>query len=156
MNQWNKTNPRRLDLMTFQHWLKESTKPIPRTRFDDFPAMAPEVDKTSPRRLDLMIFEPWIQESTKLWFSWICYLAGTRALVMESWFDVYFRKWCSGANQMAFHDSQKSLQNHAFSRIVYLASTRAPVIAAHWCSGKVLLAPGSSLGAHGRSWWLLA
>ena len=76
--------------MTFQHWLKKSTKPIPRgsiwwlsghgsrsrqnqsqeARFDDFPAMAPEVDKTSPRKLDLMIFDPWIQESTKQWLSW--------------------------------------------------------------------------------------
>ena len=73
-----KTNPGRPDLMTFQHWLKKSTKPIPRcsiwwlsgvatrrrenqsqeARFDDFPALAPEVDKTSPRRLDLMIFWP--------------------------------------------------------------------------------------------------
>ena len=75
---------------------------------------------------------------------------------MESLFDVYFRKWCSGVNQIAFHDCQKSLQNHVFSRIVHLAGTRAPVIAAHSCSGKVLLAPGSSLGAHGRSWLLLA
>ena len=75
---------------------------------------------------------------------------------MESMFYVYFRKWCSGASQIAFHDCQKNLQNHVFSRIVHLASTRAPVIAAHWCSGKVLLAPGSSLGTHGRSWWLLA
>ena len=75
---------------------------------------------------------------------------------MESLFYVYFRKWCSRASQIAFHDCQKKLQNHVFSRIVHLASTRAPVIAAHWCSGRVLLAPGSSLGAHGSSWWLLA
>ena len=40
------------------------------TRFNDFSALAQEVDKTSPRRLDLMIFEPWIQESTKQWHSW--------------------------------------------------------------------------------------
>ena len=81
----DKTSPRKLDLMTFQHWLKKSTKPIPRgsiwwlsghgsrsrqnqsqeARFDDFPAMAPEVDRTSPRRLDLMTFRPWLQKSTK-------------------------------------------------------------------------------------------
>ena len=40
---------------------------------------------------------------------------------MESLFDVCFRKWCSGASQIAFHDCQKSLQNHVFSRIVHLA-----------------------------------
>ena len=80
----------------------------------------------------------------------------TRALVMESLFYVYFRKWCSRASQIAFHDCQKNLQNHVFSRIVHLAGTRAPVIAVHWCSGRVLLAPESSLGAHGSSWWLLA
>ena len=50
---------------------------------------------------------------------------------MESLFDVHFHKWCSRANQIAFHDCQKKLQNHVFSRIVHLASTRAPVIAAH-------------------------
>ena len=81
----DKTSPTRRDLMTFQHWLKKSTKPIPRgsiwwlsghgsrsrqnqsqeARFDDFPAMAPEVDKTSPRKLDLMTFRPWLQKSTK-------------------------------------------------------------------------------------------
>ena len=86
----DKTNPKRLDLMTFRPWLQKSTKPVPgcsiwwlsghgsrsrqnqsqEARFDDFPAMAPEVDKTSRRRLDLMIFEPWIQESTKQWLSW--------------------------------------------------------------------------------------
>ena len=51
---------------------------------------------------------------------------------MESLFDVYFRKWCSGANQIAFHDCQKCLQNHVFSRIVYLASTRAPPDISYW------------------------
>ena len=74
---------------------------------------------------------------------------------MESLFYVHFRKWCSGANQIAFHDCQKCLQNHVFSRIVHLAGTRAPVIAVHSCSRRVLLAPESSLGAHGSSWWLL-
>ena len=60
---------------------------------------------------------------------------------MESLFDVYFRKWCSGANQIAFHDCQKNLQNHVFSRIVHLAGTRAPVMESlfdvyfrKWCS----------------------
>ena len=37
-----------------------------------------------------------------------------------------------------------------------MASTNAPVIAALGCSWRVLLAPGSSLGAHGSSWRLLA
>ena len=41
---------------------------------------------------------------------------------MGSLFDVYFRKWCSRVNQMAFHDCQKKLQNHVFSRIVHLAT----------------------------------
>ena len=47
---------------------------------------------------------------------------------MESLFYVYFRKWCSRASQIAFHDCQKKLQNHVFSRIVHLASTRALVL----------------------------
>ena len=40
--------------------------------------------------------------------------------------------------------------------MVHLAGTRAPIIAALWCSGRVLLAPGSSLVARGSSCWLLA
>ena len=89
-------------------------------------------------------------------FSWICYLVTTRALVMESLFYVYFRKWCSRVSQIAFHDFQNQMQNHVFSRIVNLASTRAPVIPALGCSWRVLLALGSSLGACGKCWWLLA
>ena len=67
----------------------------------------------------------------KLLFSGICYLVSTKALVMESLFYVYVRKWCSRASQVAFHDCRKKLQNHVFSRIVNLASTRVPVIAVH-------------------------
>ena len=86
-----KINPRSPDSMTFQPWLKKSTKPVPggsiwwhsslgsrhrenqskEARFDDFLAWAPEADKTSPGMLDLMIFWPWIQKATKQWFSWI-------------------------------------------------------------------------------------
>ena len=66
-----------------------------------------------------------------LWPAELCRAVGTRALVLESLFYVYFRKWCSGASQIAFHDFRKQLQNHVFSRIVHLAKTRAPVIAAH-------------------------
>ena len=47
---------------------------------------------------------------------------------MESLFYVHFHKWCSGANQIAFHDCQKSLQKHVFSRIVHLAGTGALVL----------------------------
>ena len=67
---------------------------------------------------------------------------------MESLFYVYFRKWCSGANQITFHDCQKNLQNHVFSRIVHLASTRAPVIAS------LMLREGSvgSWELSGRPW----
>ena len=35
-------------------------------RFDDFLALAPEVEKTNPRKLDFMTFWPWIKKSTKL------------------------------------------------------------------------------------------
>ena len=86
----DKTSPRKLDLMTFWPGLQKPRKQITggwfnelsnfgsrnrqnqsqEARFDEFLAMAPEVDKTSPRKLDLMIFEPWIQESTKQWLSW--------------------------------------------------------------------------------------
>ena len=38
----------------------------------------------------------------------IYYLVSTRALVLESLFCSYFRKLCSGANQIAFHDYRKS------------------------------------------------
>ena len=34
-------------------------------RFNDFSALAQEVDKTSPKKLDLMTFRPWLQKSTK-------------------------------------------------------------------------------------------
>ena len=34
-------------------------------RFDDFLALALEVDKTIPRRLDLMTFWPWLRKETK-------------------------------------------------------------------------------------------
>ena len=81
----DETDPRMLDLMTFWPWFQVSTKPIPGcsiwwfsghgsrcwrnrsqdTRFDDFLAMAPNVDETDPRMLDLMIFWPWLQMSTK-------------------------------------------------------------------------------------------
>ena len=60
---------------------------------------------------------------------------------MESLFYVYFRKWCSRVSQIAFHDCRKILLNHDFSRIVYLASTRALVLESlfyvifrKWCS----------------------
>ena len=79
-------------------------------------------------------------------------MVGTRALVMESLFYVYFRKWCSRASQIAFHDCQKKLQNHVFSRIVHLAGTGAPLIAAHKCSWE---GPVGSLNLSGRPWWLL-
>ena len=130
----DRTSNRRLDLMTFQHWLKKSTKPIPRgpiwwlsghgsrsrqnqfqeARFDDFPAMAPEVDKTSPRKLDLMAFRPWLQKSTKpvpgnsiWWFSG----HGSRSRQNQSqdaWFDD-FRELDPGINKtMAFMNFQWS------------------------------------------------
>ena len=35
------------------------------TRFDDFLALAPEVDKTNPRKLDLKTFWRWLQKSRK-------------------------------------------------------------------------------------------
>ena len=35
------------------------------TRFNDFSALAQEVDKTNANRLDLMAFRPWLQKSTK-------------------------------------------------------------------------------------------
>ena len=76
---------RKLDLMTFQPWLQKSTKRIPgdsiwclsglgsRSQenhsqepcFDDFPALAQEVDETSPGKLDLMTSWPWLQTSRK-------------------------------------------------------------------------------------------
>ena len=34
-------------------------------RFDDFMALAPEVNKINPRSLDLLNFWPWLQKSTK-------------------------------------------------------------------------------------------
>ena len=75
----------------------------------------------------------------ELQFSGICYFVGTRAPVLESLGYVGFRKWCSRAGQIAFHDCRKKLQNHVFSRIVHLASTRASVIAAHWCTRALVL-----------------
>ena len=64
-----------LDLMIFWPRLQMSTKPISGSRcrrnrsqgirFNDFLAMAPDVDGTHPRMLDLMIFWPWPQMSTK-------------------------------------------------------------------------------------------
>ena len=62
---FEKTKPRKLDFITFSHWLKKSTKLVQRNGFDDFLAVAPEVDKTSPRKLDLMIFQAWLKESVK-------------------------------------------------------------------------------------------
>ena len=79
------TDPRILDFMTFWPWLRMSTQPIPGcsmwwlsghgsrcrqdrsqdARFNDFLAMAPDVDGTDPRMPDLMTFWPWLQMSTE-------------------------------------------------------------------------------------------
>ena len=73
-----KTNPRKLDFMTFWPWIKKSTKLVPgesiwwlsglgsrnrqnesqETRFNNFSVLAQEVDKTNPKKLDLMTFWP--------------------------------------------------------------------------------------------------
>ena len=48
---------------------------------------------------------------------------------MESLFYVYFRKWCSGASQIAFHDCRKSLQNHVFQELfIWPAPAQTPEI----------------------------
>ena len=50
---------RRYHVLIKQHESQE-------TRFDDFVALAQEVEKTNLRRLDLMTFWPWLKKSTKL------------------------------------------------------------------------------------------
>ena len=82
---FEKTKPRKLDFITFSHWLKKSTKLVPadsiwwlsslgcrsrqnesqETRFNEFAALAQEVGKTSPWKLDLIAFWPWLQTSRK-------------------------------------------------------------------------------------------
>ena len=48
-------------------WYREPMKQneSQETRFNDFSALAQEVDKTNPKRLDFMTFRPWLQKPTK-------------------------------------------------------------------------------------------
>jgi hypothetical protein len=85
----NKINPGSSDLLKFWPWLQKSTKSAPealipwlsglgsRSRqhdsqkfrfddFDDFLALAPEIDKISTRSLALMIIWPWPQNQ-QMW-----------------------------------------------------------------------------------------
>ena len=80
-------------------------------------------------------------------------MVGTGALNLDSLFYVYFRKWCSRANRIAFHDYRKKLQNYRFSRIVYLASTRARLLAALGCSWRLPAAPWVPMATSVGSWW---
>ena len=67
-------------------------------------------------------------------------------------FYCYFRKWCSSANQIAFHDYRKRMQTHRFSRILHLAGTRALLLAAPGCSWRLLGAHWTPIATPSGSW----
>ena len=49
-------------------------------------------------------------------------MVGTRALVLESLFYVYFRKWCSRASQISFHDCRQNCKIMYFQELfIWLA-----------------------------------
>ena len=106
--------------MNFGPWLHKSTKSVrggsiwwfsgfdsrirqnhlQEVRFDNFLALAPEVDKTSPRRLDFEIFRLWFQKLTKpvpggtIW--WLFGLGSRARNLLETKFQNRFP--CSSGN----------------------------------------------------------
>ena len=48
----------------------------------------------------------------------ICHLANSRASLLKSSFHANFHKWCSGASQMTFFDSQKTTKSMMFTNLL--------------------------------------